>query len=601
MEPQPARIPAAGTSAAPRPADRQPPHNVEAEQAILGAIMLDRDALGLATEKLSPGDFYRREHQLIFAAMRRLYERDQAIDTVTVAAALEQESALEDAGGRGYLSDLLSMVATAANVGYHAAIVKEKAVLRGLIHAATDIAGEAYEAGDEAALILDRAQARIYSIAETTRKGGFEAVRSVVPAAFRTIEEAYRNKSDVTGLRTGFIEFDRYTAGLQKSDLIVLAARPSMGKTALALNVAYNVAVREGVGVAIFSLEMAKEQLVMRMLCASGGFDNHAIRRGQIRPEDWPRLTAACERLAAAPIFIDDTSAISILEMKAKARRLKKQHDIGLIIIDYLQLMSSASRVENRQQEISEISRNLKGLAKDLEVPVMALSQLSRAVESRGDNRPKLSDLRECVTGDTLVCLADGRRLPIRDLVGQTPRVVACDPRGRLMTAASDLVWCVGRRPVSALRLASGRVIRATGKHRLMGPDGWVRLGSLRPGDRLSAIDDDLRARAAADLFWDRVVAVEPAGEEDVYDLTVPGPSCWLADGIVSHNSGAIEQDSDVVLFIFRPEVYSPDDEKVRNLATVIIGKQRNGPIGEFDLHFHKAFTRFDNLERRGE
>lgn len=601
MEPQPARIPAAGTSAAPRPADRQPPHNVEAEQAILGAIMLDRDALGLATEKLSPGDFYRREHQLIFAAMRRLYERDQAIDTVTVAAALEQESALEDAGGRGYLSDLLSMVATAANVGYHAAIVKEKAVLRGLIHAATDIAGEAYEAGDEAALILDRAQARIYSIAETTRKGGFEAVRSVVPAAFRTIEEAYRNKSDVTGLRTGFIEFDRYTAGLQKSDLIVLAARPSMGKTALALNVAYNVAVREGVGVAIFSLEMAKEQLVMRMLCASGGFDNHAIRRGQIRPEDWPRLTAACERLAAAPIFIDDTSAISILEMKAKARRLKKQHDIGLIIIDYLQLMSSASRVENRQQEISEISRNLKGLAKDLEVPVMALSQLSRAVESRGDNRPKLSDLRECVTGDTLVCLADGRRLPIRDLVGQTPRVVACDPRGRLMTAASDLVWCVGRRPVSALRLASGRVIRATGKHRLMGPDGWVRLGSLRPGDRLSAIDDDLRARAADDLFWDRVVAVEPAGEEDVYDLTVPGPSCWLADGIVSHNSGAIEQDSDVVLFIFRPEVYSPDDEKVRNLATVIIGKQRNGPIGEFDLHFHKAFTRFDNLERRGE
>lgn len=601
MEPQPARIPAAGASAAPRPVDRLPPHNVEAEQAILGAVMLDRDALGLATEKLAPGDFYRREHQLIFAAMRHLYERDQAIDTVTVAAALEQEAALEDAGGRAYLSDLLSMVATAANVGYHAAIVKEKAVLRGLIHAATDIAGEAYEAGDEAALILDRAQARIYSIAETTRKGGFEAVRSVVPAAFRTIEEAYRNKSDVTGLRTGYIEFDRYTAGLQKSDLIVLAARPSMGKTALALNVAYNVAVREGVGVAIFSLEMAKEQLVMRMLCASGGFDNHAIRRGQIRPEDWPRLTAACERLAAAPIFIDDTSAISILEMKAKARRLKKQHDIGLIIIDYLQLMSSASRVENRQQEISEISRNLKGLAKDLEVPVMALSQLSRAVESRGDNRPKLSDLRECVSGDTLVCLADGQRLPIRDLVGQTPQVVACDPRGRLMTAASDLVWCVGRRPVSALRLASGRTIRATGRHRLLGAKGWVRLEQLQPGDQLSAIDGDAGARATDDLFWDRVVAIEPAGEEDVYDLTVPGPACWLADGIVSHNSGAIEQDSDVVLFIFRPEVYSPDDEKVRNLATVIIGKQRNGPIGEFDLHFHKAFTRFDNLERRGE
>ncbi len=441
----------------PRAEDRLPPQNEDAERAILGAIMLERDALGLAVEKIAAADFYRKEHRLIFAAMQALYEHDQAIDAVTVAEELERRGQLEETGGRQYLAYLLATVATAANVGYHAGIVKEKALLRDLIRESTRIAGEAYEGAGPAADILDRAQTRIYSIAESTNKSGFESVKSVVPSAFRTIEEAFRNKSDVTGLRTGFVDFDRATAGLQKSDLIVLAARPSMGKTALALNIAFNIAVREKVPVAVFSLEMAKEQLVMRMLCASGGFNNHDIRRGQIEPQQWPRLTAACEDLSRAPIFIDDSSGLSALEMKAKARLLKRQHDVGLIIVDYLQLMTGAHRSENRQQEISDISRNLKALAKDLGVPVMALSQLSRAVESRGDNRPKLSDLRE---------------------------------------------------------------------------------------------------------------------------------------------SGAIEQDADVVIFIYREEVYRPDDESLRNMATIIIGKQRNGPTGQFDLHFNKNCTRFDNLQR---
>jgi replicative DNA helicase len=419
--------------------------------------MLERDALGLALERVGPADFYRREHQLIFAAMLALYDQDQAIDTVTVAEQLERAGRLEQAGGREYLADLLATVATAANAGYHAGIVKEKAVLRGLIREATAIAAEAYDAALPAGEILDQAQTRIFNIAESTKKGGFEPVKAVVPSAFRTIEEAFRNKSDVTGLRTHYADFDRATAGLQKGDLLVLAARPSMGKTAFALNIAFNVATRENTPVAIFSLEMAKEQLVMRMLCASGGFNNHDIRRGQIQPQDWPRLTAACEKLAAAPIYIDDSSGLSVLEMKAKARLLKRQHDIGLLVVDYLQLMTGGTRAENRQQEISDISRNLKALAKDLNVPVLALSQLSRAVESRGDNKPKLSDLRE---------------------------------------------------------------------------------------------------------------------------------------------SGAIEQDADVVLFIYREEVYRPDDESVRNMATIIIGNQRNGPTGQFDLHFNRNCTRFDNLQR---
>ncbi len=440
--------------------DRLPPFNLDAERAILGAILLDRESLGLAREKIEPGEFYRKEHRLIFDAMCRLYEDDQAIDVITVAHALEKEDQLEPAGGPDYLSELVASVGTAANVVYHAQIVREKSVLRSLIHTSGLIAQDAFEGADEASAILDRAQTRIYALSEEAPRGGFQAVEQVVPDTFRGIEEAFKSKSDVTGLRTGFRELDYRTAGLQKSDLVILAARPSMGKTSLALNIAYNVAVREKVGVGIFSLEMAREQLVLRMLCSSAGagFDLHQVRRGKIRPEDWPRLTEACGRLATAPIFIDDSSGITALEMRAKARRLKQQHGIGLLIVDYLQLMTTHGRVESRQQEISAISRNLKGLAKDLEIPVLALSQLSRAVETRGgDHQPRLSDIRE---------------------------------------------------------------------------------------------------------------------------------------------SGSIEQDADVVLFIFREEMYKPDDDSVKNMATIIIGKQRNGPTGQFDLHFHKAYTRFTDLQK---
>ena len=455
------------------PRDRRPPFSEEAEQAVLGAALVDKEAVGLAREKIDFPDFYRLEHQLIFRAMCNLYENDQAIDPITVADLLERSAEefldraqqkqfkdrnlLELVGGMDFLIDLSGMMGTAANVMYHAGIVREKAVLRNLISVSGTISAEAYEANDDAGQILDRAQSRIYEISEDTRVGGFEDVERIVPGTFKSIEEAFQSKDDVTGLRTGFAEMDRKTGGLQKSDLIILAARPSMGKTSFALNLAYNVAVGHKVPVGIFSLEMAREQLVMRMLGSSGSFNLHNLRRGKLRAEDWPRLTQACEQLSKAPIFIDDNSGISVLEMKSKARRLKQQHGLGLIIIDYLQLMSSPGRVENRQQEISNISRNLKGMAKDLDVPVLALSQLSRGVESRGDHKPMLSDLRE---------------------------------------------------------------------------------------------------------------------------------------------SGAIEQDADLVTFIFREEVYKPDDETVRNMATIIIGKQRNGPIGQFDLHFHKEFTRFADLAR---
>ncbi len=439
----------------PQSGGRRPPCNLDAERAILGAALLDRESVGMAREVIDGTEFYLKEHRLIFGAMLLLYEADQAIDPITVGERLRKDGELEAAGGLDYVTELQAMVATAANVAYHAGIVREKSVLRSLISAAGETVTDAMAGEGDAAEILDRVQSRFFAIGEDTRKGGFVGVDKVVPGTFQSIEEAFRNQSDVTGVRTGFRQMDHYTSGLQKGDLLILAARPSMGKTSLALNLAYNVATKADAGVAIFSLEMGREQLVLRMLCSATGFNLHQVRRGKLRAEDWPRLTRACDQLSKAPIYIDDTPGMTVLEMKSKARRLQQQYGIGLVVIDYLQLMTGGARIESRQQEISQISRSLKGMAKDLDVPVIALSQLSRAVESRADHKPMLSDLRE---------------------------------------------------------------------------------------------------------------------------------------------SGSIEQDADVVMFIFREEYYNPDDEEARNKATIIIGKQRNGPTGEFDLHFHKEFTRFSDL-----
>ncbi|HEX2076048.1 MAG TPA: replicative DNA helicase [Longimicrobium sp.] len=411
--------------------------------------------------------------------------------------------------------------------------------------------------------------------------------------------------------------------------------------TAFTLNIAQHAAISEGKCVAFFSLEMSKDSLVQRLLTSEARVDAGRVRTGRLRDDDYPRLAQAAGLLNTAPIFIDDTPGISVLEMRAKARRLKADRDdLSMVIVDYLQLMQGNTKSENRQQEVSEISRGLKALAKELEVPVVALSQLSRAVESRPDKRPMMSDLRECVTGDTRVVLADGRRVAIRDLVGAQPEVCAIDEGGRLITAQSEIVWSVGRKPVFTVRLAGGRSIRATAEHRLLGPGGWVYVGDLAPGDLLAVSEEggDLRSRpessrsvggsgalteavssqfsaagtltavdlivaAENDLSWDQVLDVTPAGEEEVFDLTVPGPACWLADGIVSHNSGAIEQDADVIMFLYRPEYYhGPTDKEGNSLegkAEVIVGKQRNGATGTVSLQFIKEFTRFENFSRR--
>ncbi len=368
-----------------------------------------------------------------------------------------------------------------------------------------------------------------------------------------------------------------------------------------------------GFGVAVFSLEMPREQLATRMVCSEGRVDLGRLRQGFLQPDDWRRLTESASYLSSLPIWIDDTPAISLLEVRAKVRRIQAEYNreasgtggerkMGLVVIDYLQLMKGRDGVNSREQEISEISRGLKQLAKELSVPVIALSQLNRAVETRTtkDKRPQLSDLRECVTGDTLVVLADGRRVPVRSLVGTTPEVLAMSAAGKIEAARSDKVWSVGERPIFSVKLASGRSIRATGLHRLFGAEGWRRVEELAVGDRLAIArrlpEPRVVAQAENDLFWDRVVSLDPAGTEEVFDLTVPGPASWLADGIVSHNSGAIEQDADMIIFIYRDEYYNPETTNAKGIAELIIAKQRNGPTGKVMTRFTASCTRFDNL-----
>jgi replicative DNA helicase len=448
-----------------------PPQNIEAEQMVLGAILIENDSINKVIETLSPDDFYKDTHRRIFKAMLDMFETGDAIDLVTLSDALRGKTGLEAIGGASYLATLVSLVPTAANIKYHARIVREKAVLRKLIHSATDIITQSYEDSRTVVNIdelLDRAEKSIFEIAQGKIKDSFVSMKNIVGHSFAIVERLYEKKEMVTGLATGFLDLDERTSGFQQSDLIIIAGRPSMGKTAFCLNIAAFAAIEKGQSVAIFSLEMSKEQLVLRMLGSESRVDAHKLRTGHLSDRDWTPLSTAAGRLAEAPIFIDDTAAISVLETRAKARRLKADQGLDLIIVDYLQLMRGRGDEGSREQEISNISRSLKALAKELQVPVIALSQLNRAVETRPgkEKRPMLADLRE---------------------------------------------------------------------------------------------------------------------------------------------SGAIEQDADVILFIYRDEVYNkcecPYDGEClcgqRGKAEVIIGKQRNGPIGKVDLTFVNRYTRFENAEKR--
>ncbi|WDL99456.1 replicative DNA helicase [Alicyclobacillus sp. ALC3] len=437
---------------------RLPPQHIEAEQAVLGAMLISADAVAEAAESLEPDDFYRTTHQLIFSAMRNLFEQSQPVDVVTTANALQaQESALDRVGGIEYLASLAASIPSSLHVEQYVEIVLEKALLRRVIQTATSIATAGYSGEQPASEVLAEAERRILELSQNRRVRDFTHISDVLGLTFERIEQLFENAGRLTGVATGYADLDRMTSGFQKSDLIIVAARPSVGKTAFALNIAQNVGVRESLPVAIFSLEMSKDQLVQRMLCAETYIDGHKLRTGALDADDWPKLSMGVSTLGNAPIYIDDTPGITVSEMRSKLRRLKAQVGLGLIVIDYLQLISGRrGSGENRQQEISEISRMLKQMARELEVPVIALAQLSRSVEQRQDKRPMLSDIRE---------------------------------------------------------------------------------------------------------------------------------------------SGSIEQDADIVAFLYRDDYYDPESEK-KNVVEVLIAKQRNGPTGTVELAFLKNYNKFVNLER---
>ena len=375
--------------------DRIPPHSIEAEQSVLGSIFLDPETVVNVLEYLETSDFYRKNHQIIFDAILQLNNRNEAIDVVTIANELDTKNQLENAGGMEYLAELAVAVPTSANVEYYAKIVEEKSILRNLIRSATEIVRKGYEEGDELAVMLDSAEQNILQVSERRNRSGFIRISDVVSASLQNIESLAQQSDDVTGVPIGYIALDKMTAGLQKEELIILAARPAVGKTAFALNIAQNVATKADQVVAIFSLEMGAESLVNRMLCAEGNIDAGHLRTGQLSEDEWSNLIMAMGTLGQSKIFIDDTPGIRIAEIRAKSRRLlQEQGKLGLIVIDYLQLIEGNNR-ESRQQEVSDISRQLKKLAKELKVPVIALSQLSRGVEQRQDKRPVLSDIRE--------------------------------------------------------------------------------------------------------------------------------------------------------------------------------------------------------------
>lgn len=473
--------------------DRLVPANPEAEQAVLGSILIDPDAVIRVAAFLKTDDFYQEKNGWIYQAILDLHERREPADFLTVTDELDRRRQLDEVGGPAYVMDLINAVPTAIHVEHYARIVERTSVLRKLIRAAGQIAQIAYEeTTEDIGEVVDRAEQIVFSVAERRAQRDLVAVRTLMGDVVDRIDFLYHHRGEILGVPTGFKLLDKMLGGLQKSDLVILAARPGVGKTSLAISLAQNAARKYGKRVAVFSLEMSNEQLVQRMLSAETGIDSQRLRLGDIQgEEEWHRLMEAAGALSDAPIFIDDTPAVSAMELRTKARRLYAEHDLDLIVVDYLQLMQGDRRSENRVQEISAISRGLKGLARELNVPVLALSQLSRAVETRQDKRPILSDLREsgCLSGDSLVVLADtGERVPMSQLVGKSGfRIWALNENTfKIEPAEVSRAFSTGIKPVHRLVTGLGREIRATSNHTFRTLGGWMRLDQLRVGDRVA-------------------------------------------------------------------------------------------------------------------
>jgi replicative DNA helicase len=659
---------------------RVPPHDLQAEASLLGAMLLSREAIAVGSEVLGPDDFYKPAHAHIYDAICSLTAAGEPADPVTVADELRRAGVLEAVGGPAELVELQASTPATSNAAHYAKIVEELSLLRRLIRVSGDIAEAAYELPDDVTKVVDWAESRVFEVAQRKVTDTMAPIHELLDANLDHLEHLYSRGSAVTGTPTGFLDLDELTSGLQKNALIVVGARPSMGKTAFALSVAAHAAMESRRPTLIFSLEMGHLELTQRLLCSEARVDSKKVRNGQLGQDDWQRIAHATGRLADAPLWIDDNPNLTIMDIRSKARRLKsRQGDLGLVVVDYLQLMSGRSKAENRQVEVSEISRGLKILARELECPVVALSQLSRQLELRADKRPMLADLREsgCLTGDTRITRADtGEQVTMVDLLTSGERDVpvwTLDERYRLRRSTISRVFPSGVKTVFELRLASGRTIKASGNHPFLALEGWFPLEDLDVGDRIAVPrsgpwpasvghDDDLpvaegadtvprelwtyvrkslaqqgrsvrdladelggdefldhwygealvpaqvariadllgdrhlRDLAAADIRWDTITSVTELGDEPVYDATVPGTHNFVADGIVVHNS--IEQDADIVMFIYRDEVYHAETSPDAGTAEIIVAKQRNGPTGVVRLAFLSHYTKFANMAR---
>ena len=602
-----------------------PPQNLDAEESVLGAMMLSPGAIGAVSEVLDAGDFYRESHAKIYRAALGLYARGEPVDAITLVDELGERSDLDAVGGRGRVHELAALVPATANAAHYARIVREMATLRGLIRVGGEVARLGWERPGDARELVDQAEQIVFELSQNRTSTEFSHIEALLKESFERITQLYEAGEELSGIPSGFRDIDRLTSGFQPGNLIIVAARPSMGKSALGLCMAANIAVKHSQPVALFTLEMSKSEVTQRLMCSEAKVESQRLRSGKLAVDDWPRLTAACDKLAKAPIYVDDTGSITMMEIRSKARRLKTQEpNLGLIIVDYLQLMTSGASAENRVQEVSQISRQLKVLARDLDTPVVAMSQLSRAVEQRHDKRPILSDLREsgCLTGDSRVFLPDtGSYVPIADLVGRDDvRVMALNEETWCMEPRRVLrAFATGRRPVFRLATRLGRTIRATGNHKFRASDGWRRLDDMAPGIRIAlplgmssplrherpAIELGARGGVAqlisrsetitttGEVCWDEIVQLEPDGQEETYDLTVEGLHNFVANDVVVHNS--IEQDADLVFFIYRDEYYNEESDQ-QGLAEVILAKHRNGPTGSEKLSFLKRYAKFADL-----
>jgi replicative DNA helicase len=586
--------------------DRLPPQAIEAERAVLGSMIRaggkQENVIGDVIRIVRPESFYSDAHQKIYQAIIDLYDKGTPVDLVILAETLQQRGQFEDIGRASYLAELWDASPTSANAEYYARIVRDRAVTRDLIHVSNEILRDAYDQLQPADELLEASEKRILEIAQKGIIGQTVTLQDALGEAYDRIDQHnLGGHQTISGLSTGFIDLDEITAGFQNSELIILAARPSVGKTALSLSLVRNIIMNEAAAVFFVSLEQSRIELAERLLCAQACVDSHKLRKGHLSGDDMQKLIEAGGALrGAAQLFIDDSPGQGMLRIGANARRLKLRNNIRLVVIDYLQLIEPDNRRDPRQEQVAQISRRLKFLARELQIPVVALAQVNRSAEDRQDHRPRLADLREsgCLTGDTLITLPDtNRRVPIRELVGQSGLNVWAldDGTGELKRSEVSRAFSTGRKPVFRLQTRLGRAIRATANHKFRAIEGWKRLDSLREGDQIAVLEDEKATFLSnCGAYWDRITSIIPNGEDEVFDLTVPGPHNFLAGSIIAHNS--IEQDADTVLMLHRPDRYEPGQNE--GLVEVIVAKQRNGPTGEINLAYIKQFMRFENFQR---